>query len=108
LFTVRGSIPDRRGPLLPGRRIVSLPETLYRAGARSILACTWPVDDRVAEHFLARFYAHAGTLSRTEALRRTQIECRSRVLPGCGDIDTSDPFYWAGFNLFGEAGRLDL
>jgi CHAT domain-containing protein len=94
--------------ILPGRRIVSLPETLYRAGARSILACTWPVDDQVAEQFLARFYAHAGTCSRAEALRRTQIECRSGALPGCEGIDTSDPFYWAGFNLFGESSRLDL
>jgi CHAT domain-containing protein len=94
--------------ILPGRRVVSLPETLYRAGVSSVLACTWPVDDRVAEHFLARFYIHAGALSRAEALRRTQIECRSRALPGCDGIDTSEPFYWAGFNLFGEAGRLAL
>ena len=94
--------------ILPGRRVVSLPETLYRAGVSSILACTWPVDDRVAEQFLVRFYVHAGTLSRAEALRRTQVECRSRALPGCEDIDTTDPFYWAGFNLFGEPSQIGL
>jgi hypothetical protein len=92
--------------ILPGRWLVSLPETLYRAGARSVLACTWPVDDRVAGPFMARFYALAGTLPRSEALRRTQVECRSRTLPHCDGIDTRDPFYWAGFTLFGEADRI--
>jgi tetratricopeptide (TPR) repeat protein len=94
--------------ILPGRWIVSLPETLYRAGARSILACLWPVDDRVATAFMAAFYERLGTCTRAEALRRTQLACRSGRLPGCADIDTSAPFYWAGFNLYGEPGPFLL
>ena len=32
-----------------GRWIVSLPETLLRAGAGSVLGCLWPVDDRIGK-----------------------------------------------------------
>jgi tetratricopeptide (TPR) repeat protein len=91
--------------ILPGRWIVSLPETLYRSGAQSILACTWPVDDRVAQCFMARFYGRLSHLSRVEALRQTQLECRAGALPGC-DVDARDPFHWAGFCLFGEVSSL--
>jgi CHAT domain-containing protein len=92
--------------ILPGRYLVSLPETLYRAGARTIIACLWPVEDRVGAAFMARFYALAEVMPRAEALRRSQMECRAGALRGCEDLDTRDPIYWAGFTLFGETDRL--
>jgi hypothetical protein len=88
--------------ILPGRWIVSLPETLHRSGAPSILACAWPVHDEVAKCFTARFYVHLAEMSPLEALRHTQLECRAAALPECG-VDTSHPFHWAGFSLFGDA-----
>jgi hypothetical protein len=88
--------------VLPGRRILSLPETLWRAGAHSILACLWPVDDRAAITFMQRFYEHLNGLPRAEALRRTQCECLSGAL---GD-HARDPFFWAGFVLYGETGLI--
>src|SRR5262249_51782970 len=94
--------------ILPGRWIVSLPETLHRAGAQSILACPWPVDDEVAAAFMARFYDLLADLPRAQALQQTQIECGNSQWPECQHIDTPPPFYWAGFKLFGEAGRINL
>jgi tetratricopeptide (TPR) repeat protein len=94
--------------VLPGRWIVSLPETLLRAGAGSILACLWPVHDRVAKDFVTCFYNELQTCSRSEALRRTQLACIGNRLPGCADLDTSAPAYWAGFNLYGSPGPLRL
>jgi CHAT domain-containing protein len=88
--------------VLPGRRILSLPETLWRAGAESVLASLWPVDDRAAIAFMERFYAYLNEVSRAEALRRTQCDGLSGAL---GD-DARDPFFWAGFTLYGETGRL--
>ncbi|NEO49530.1 MAG: CHAT domain-containing protein, partial [Moorea sp. SIO4A3] len=94
--------------ILPGRWIISIPETLWRSGAQSILGCLWEVYDKVAVSFMTRFYHHLEKLSRDEALRRTQLECLQRDLPGCSHIDTANPIYWSGFSLYGDYTRLDL
>jgi hypothetical protein len=90
--------------VVPGRWIFSLPDTLCRAGARSVLASLWEADDRVAGRFMQRFYANLARMPRGEALREVQLAClRNQLCPG---IDTSDPIFWAGFYLFGDAGSL--
>jgi CHAT domain-containing protein len=66
--------------VFPGRWIVSLPETLWRAGARQVLACLWPVDDQVARYFVARFYQHLETHPADVALQKTQQDCRNNQL----------------------------
>jgi hypothetical protein len=88
--------------VLPGRRILSLPETLWRAGADSVLASLWPVDDQASVAFMKRFHDHLSVLPRGEALRRTQCECLSGVL----GARARNPYFWAGFTLYGEAGPL--
>ena len=86
--------------VVPGRWIFSLPETLCRAGARSVLAALWEADDRIVDAFMRRFYANLTHLSRAEALREVQLAClRNQLHVG---IDTSDPIVWAGFYLFGD------
>lgn len=87
--------------ILPRRWIISLPETLWRAGTQSILGCLWEIDDRVAVSFMATFYNDLDKLSRDEALRRTQLDCLECRLPNCV-VDTASPLYWAGFNLYGD------
>lgn len=94
--------------ILPGRWIISLPETLWRAGAQSILACMWPVDDRLAVAFMTCFYDYLDKLPRDEALQRTQLDCLHGKLSDCENIDTANPVYWAGFNLYGDPGPLKL
>jgi hypothetical protein len=94
--------------VLPGRWIVSLPETLCRAGAGSVLACLWPVDDEVGRAFSARFYHHLARLPRDLALRATRIDCLNDNLGLPGKRPTADPFYWAGYQLYGEPGPLEL
>lgn len=88
--------------VLPGRRILSLPETLWRAGAHSVLGCLWPVDDSLAVAFMDRFYRHLQDQPRDQALRRTQMNCVNGDL---GPAATA-PFFWSGFTLYGAAGRL--
>lgn len=90
--------------VVPGRWILSLPETLCRAGAHSVLASLWEADDRIAGAFMQRFYANLARLSRAEALREVQLACLHNQL--CLGIDTSDPIFWAGFYLFGDYRRL--
>ena len=95
--------------ILPGRWIISLPETLWRSGAESTLASLWPVDDAVALSFMVRFYDALSRLPRDAALREVQLACLGGTLE-CGprSIDTRPPFHWAGFNLSGDSGRLRL
>ncbi len=92
--------------VLPGRWIISLPETLWRAGAHSILGSLWEVSDQVAVSFMTRFYAYLENYNRDEALRRTQLDCLFGRLPNCENFDTSIPFFWAGYNLYGDYHKL--
>ena len=96
--------------VLPGRWIISLPETLWRAGAASVFGCLWKVYDTVAAAFMDRFYYYLSeNMSLDEALQATQIDCLNTNLKGCGsDIDTTDPLIWSGFNLYGAYRRFTL
>lgn len=94
--------------ILPGRWIISLPETLWKSGVQSILGCLWDVDDQVAVPFMTRFYDYLDKFPRDEALRRTQLDCLKSCLPDCGNINTAKPIFWAGFNLYGDYKPLDI
>ena len=76
----------------PGRYIVSLPETLLRAGVRTVLASLWPVTDGVARDFLPAYYGNLAKVSPAEALRLAQQTVRA------GEY-TSSCAYWAGYRV---------
>ena len=88
--------------ILPGRWIISLPETLWRSGTQSILGCLWKVNDKIAVSFMTRFYNYLDEFPRDEALHQTQLDCLNNRLPNCGIEYTDNPFLWAGFNLYGD------
>jgi CHAT domain-containing protein len=102
--------------VLPGRWIVSLPETLCRQGAGSVLASLWPVDDRVGPALARLFYRRLERLPRDRALRALQKKLlrdnlwRHRFFRGAVPLEeqfsTSHPYYWAGLVLHGDGGRL--
>lgn len=85
--------------ILPRRWIISLPETLWRAGTESILGCLWEIDDNVAVSFMAKFYDYLNKYPRDQALRLTQLDCLK--VP-----ETDNPLFWAGFNLYGDYNPL--
>jgi len=95
--------------ILPGRWIISLPETIWRAGAQSVLGHLWKVDDNLAVAFTRRFYKDALTCDLDEAVRRTQLKCLSgELLHKEHATGTSSPIHWAGYNLYGDPRRLRL
>lgn len=94
--------------IMPGRIIISLPETLWYAGVGSVLASLWPVDDRSAIAFTSRFYELLKYKTRAEALRLTQIECAEGKLSVDWEQQTNSSYYWAGFVLYGDEGRLSI
>ncbi len=92
--------------VLPGRWIVSLPETLCRVGAASVLASLWPLEDQFGRAFQETFYRGLDGLPRDQALRRAQLAAFSGSLPGAEGTWTADPVFWAGLQLYGDPGRL--
>ena len=66
-----------------------------------MVGCLWEVEDHSAGQFLRRFYSALDRLPRDQALRHAQI----RALR---DRRTADPLVWAGFQLYGDPGKLRL
>jgi CHAT domain-containing protein/tetratricopeptide (TPR) repeat protein len=85
------------GKDLKGEGLVGLTRGFMYAGARSVVASLWQVDDESTAELMALFYRAMLKDGRRppDALRTAQLEMsRSRRW--------SAPFYWAGFVLQGE------
>lgn len=82
-----------------GEGIVGLTRAFLYAGAHSVLASLWSVEDRSTAELMTRFYRHlAAGKSKDDALREAQIEL---IRSGSGS-KFSTPFHWAGFVLHGN------
>jgi CHAT domain-containing protein len=86
------------GYVFPGGHSVSFPQLLVKAGVDAVLAPLWEVEDRVLSEFLQTFYAGLASGSRAEALRHAQ-----QYVIGRG---YASPYWWAAFQVYGDAGRL--
>ena len=88
-----------RGATVEGDGVQGLAQAFLHAGARSVVASLWNVNDERTATFMEAFYAHlARGATKTDALRSAKLEMLRR--PG-----TSAPRYWAPFVLIGESRR---
>jgi tetratricopeptide (TPR) repeat protein len=94
--------------VLPGRWVISLPEVLWRAGAGSILGSLWPVDDTIAGEIMARFYQYLTDMPRDIALQKVLTECALGELDKTVGHRVTDPYYWAGYHLYGNNDCFDV
>ena len=114
------------GDVAAGEGVFGLQRALHQAGARSVIASLWKVDDAATQVLMTEFYRHLWDekLSKIEALRQAQLtmlrtyDPESGQLRGLGakseKIDTNkkpgptsaairlDPRYWAAFQLSGD------
>ena len=83
------------GRELNGEGLIGLTRAFQYAGARSVLASLWSVDDYRTMQLMKRFYAelHAG-VSKDAALRTAQLQLLHS--------SAADPYYWAAFSLTGD------
>jgi CHAT domain-containing protein/Tfp pilus assembly protein PilF len=83
------------GQELNGEGLIGLTRAFQYAGARSVLASLWSVDDYRTMQLMERFYAelHAGA-SKDVALRTAQLQLLHS--------GAKDPYYWAAFSLVGD------
>jgi CHAT domain-containing protein len=77
---------------------VSLTRAFIYAGAPSVVATLWPINDRSTATFMSRFYELLPTHPKSQALSMAQRD----LLAGIADPRYRDPYYWAPFVLVGS------
>jgi CHAT domain-containing protein len=96
-----------------GEGLLGLQRAFQVAGARSVVASLWKVDDRAARQLMTDFYDNLWKkrLPKVEALRQTQLAMlregvkRGLVVldePPGGSVARTPPAYWAAFVLSGD------
>ncbi|PSN77476.1 hypothetical protein C8B47_21855 [filamentous cyanobacterium CCP4] len=84
------------GQLNQGDEIIGLNRAFHYAGASTVMASLWNVDDASTGQLMTAFYRYLEEgMTRAEALREAQLDIRE---------DFPHPFYWAPFTLSGQAG----
>lgn len=82
-----------------GDEIVGLNRAFIYAGAPSVLATLWSVEDAATKDLMVAFYGYLDEgYAKGEALRQAQVDVLQNP-------DTAHPYYWAGFVLTGDAGE---
>jgi CHAT domain-containing protein len=93
------------GAEVAGEGIVGLTRAFQYAGARSVLASLWSVADLSTAELMRRFYRRLQSgAPADEALRAAQQELLHTPIrdPSGAEVDASNPYYWAAFELFGD------
>ena len=72
--------------------------SFFMAGARSVLASLWPVNDTSTRQFMESFYRHARRgQGWADALREAKLEMLGS--------EYHHPYFWASFVLLGDGGQ---
>jgi len=94
---VLGACNSALGPTPGAEGVFSLARAFQHAGARTVLASLWPVDDRASALFMAAFYRAMLREARPPAaalrIARRELANHPRYRM---------PYYWAGFVLQGD------
>jgi len=86
------------GQLLGEEGIANLEDAFLYAGTRSVLASLWTASDAYTTALVEHFYRHlADGQDEGTALREAKLDLIKEF--GSGAV----PFYWAGFNVVGDA-----
>lgn len=84
------------GGLATGEGMVGLSRAFHYAGAGSIVASLWNVNDEATAAFMASFYGRLQRgVSKAEALRGARLELKRSA-------GYAHPYYWAPYVLIGE------
>jgi CHAT domain-containing protein len=82
------------GEQVPGAALITLAAAFSQAGAQSIIASLWKVNDATTRDFMVTFYRTLESAGRVEALQRAQLTILRNPA-------TAHPYYWAAFILIG-------
>ncbi len=97
---------DRLGSEDWGQGLVGLAAAFEQAGARSVLATLWSIDESTSDVMAAFYSAMAQGGSTSAALRQAKLQLLQRRMPlGNVEISLAHPFFWAPFKLMGVPPR---
>jgi len=96
-LVVLSACETQLGELSAGDELVGLTRAFFFAGAPTVVASLWNVNDAATALLMERFYTHLQEgMSKAAALRQAQLDLQTTY---------SDPYYWAGFVLSGDGGQ---
>jgi CHAT domain-containing protein len=99
-LVVLASCASGSGRLSDTEGVESLARPFLAAGAPTVVASLWTVDDDLTARFMASFYGYLhGNGAAAEALRRAQLD-----FLGDSDELTRSPLAWAAFETIGASG----
>ena len=78
-----------------GEEWVGLNQAFLTAGAPTVMASLWPINDRVSSDFMIAFYQRLGQAGKAQALADVQRQF-------IRNTQTRHPFYWAPFTIMGD------
>ena len=81
------------GKIASGDDVIGLTRGFLYAGARTIVASLWQVDDAATAELMVAFYRDLQGTDKRDALRRAQIETRAKY---------PQPLFWAAFQEIGN------
>ncbi len=86
-----------KGEFQRGGGIMGFTRGLMYAGAKSVVISLWPIEDIASDHLFNRFWANIASGNPPKiALQEAKQYLRTV------DSKYDNPFYWAGFILFGQ------
>jgi CHAT domain-containing protein/tetratricopeptide (TPR) repeat protein len=90
----------------PGDERIGLARAFLAAGAGTVIAGLWEVDDGASSVVMPQLYPKLVSGSPARALARLQRDLRAGKVRGAGGRALDHPFYWAGLVAYGAgAGR---
>jgi CHAT domain-containing protein len=93
------------GQFAEGEGVLSLARAFAYAGARSLVAGYWSVNDRSTAKLFAAFYRHLKSgMIKSEALRQAKLD----MLAEPGADARKMPYHWAAFTLSGTDGPVSM
>jgi CHAT domain-containing protein len=81
----------------PGTELMSLGEYASAAGAAAVLSSLWQVEDRATAHLMSEFFSRL-----KQSPDAASAALRGAVLTMTDKPETTHPFFWAPFVLYGK------
>jgi CHAT domain-containing protein len=102
-LVVLSACETAKGPLGRGEGLVGLVSAFLQAGARSVLATQWSIDESTAELMASFYKAMMGGQDTAGALRQAKLDILKKRLYFAGtEVSLAHPFFWAPFILIGS------